>query len=206
MKRANSPQKSLDSKKVVFIIPGFRQRPQNKAYKEITQILKNEGCFPIIVDVPWKSSTISDNTEFFLKVYKKIKAKKKYMLGFSYGAMIAFIASTKVGTSGLILCSLSPYFKEDVSLKKKTVSSLFAARYKNFSKLHCGTLAKQIKAKKILMLYGTQEARSLIRRTKDAFDQISSCQKYLIPILKTDHEIGDRRYLNTIHQVARELL
>lgn len=200
MKRAGFPQKA------VFIIPGFRQKPTNRAYKEIKKILEGEGYFPILVSVPWKKSTISDNTEFFLKVFKKIKAKEKYMLGFSFGAIIAFIASTKVGTSGLILCSLSPYFKEDVSTKKKTVSPLISARYQNFSKLHCESLAKKIKAKKIFMLYGTQEARSLIRRTKDAFNQISSCQKYLIPILKTDHEIGDRRYLSTIHQAARKLL
>lgn len=206
MKRADSPQRLTNSKKAVFIIPGFRQKPTNRAYKEIKRILKSEGYFPILVNVPWKGSTISENTKFFLKVYKKIKARKKYVFGFSYGAMIAFIASTKVGASGLILCSLSPYFKEDISKMRKKVSSLFARRYQNFSKLHCESLAKKIKAKKIFMLYGTKEARSLIRRTKDAFGQISSYQKYLIPILKTDHEIGSRRYLTTIHQAARELL
>lgn len=201
MKRAGFPQKA------VFIIPGFRQRPKNKAYKEIERILKSEGYFPILVDVPWKGSTISENTQYFLKVYKKIKARKKYMLGFSYGAMIALIASTKVSASGLILCSLSPYFKEDLSkFRKKVVSALFAQRHRNFSKLHCGTLARKIKAKKILMLYGTKEARPLIRRVTDAFDQISSCQKYLIPVLKTAHEIGDKRYLNSIHEAARQLL
>ena len=126
MKRAVFPQKA------VFIVPGFRQKPKNKAYKEIRKILKSEGYFPVLVNVPWKKSTISENTDYFLKIYKKIKARKKYVLGFSYGAMIAFIASTKVGASGLILCSLSPYFKEDTP----------------FSQLHCGALAQKIKAKK----------------------------------------------------------
>ena len=79
-------------------------------------------------------------------------------------------------------------------------------RYEDFSRLHCAMLAKNIKAKKILMLYGAEEEKSLIRRVTDAFDKISSKQKHLIKISKTEHEIGNKRYLNTIHQAARELL
>ncbi|MCL4418739.1 hypothetical protein M1146_01400 [Patescibacteria group bacterium] len=192
--------------KTIFIIPGFAQRPTNKAYKEIARILKSEGYFPVLVTIPWRKSTISQNSEYFLKVYKKIKARKKYILGFSYGAMIAFIASTKVSTSGLILCSLSPYFKEDIPKTNKNQSLIMTARYDAFSKLHCAVLAKKIKARRILMLYGAQEAKPLIRRVTDAFDQISTEKKHLIRISETKHEIGDKRYLNTIHQATRELL
>ncbi|MFI5265598.1 MAG: hypothetical protein ACHQT7_02540, partial [Candidatus Levyibacteriota bacterium] len=101
--------------KVIFIIPGFRQSTTSTAYKEIAKVLKSEGYHPILVKIPWKGSTISSSTEYFLKRFNKIDAKKKYILGFSYGAMIAFLAATKVKTTGLILCSMSPYFKEDLS-------------------------------------------------------------------------------------------
>ncbi len=175
--------------KVVFIIPGFKHRPTNRAYKEIAKILKNEGYHPILITIPWKQATISENAEYFLKEYKKIRAKKKYILGFSFGAMIAFIAATKVRTSGVILCSLSPYFKEDVS----------------FSQLRCATLAKQIKAEQIHLLYGKNEARSVIRRVSETYRQISVTQKYLIPIKDTEHDIGNRRYLHTIAQIAKLL-
>lgn len=103
--------------------------------------------------------------------------------------MIAFIASTKVEVCGLILCSLSPYFKEDLPS----------------SRFHCDTVAKKTKAKQILMLYGAKEAKSLIKRATEAFDQISSAHKYLIPIRETEHNIGDKKYLNIIHQVAKVL-
>lgn len=180
---------TMTEEKIVFIIPGFKHRPTNKAYKEIAKILKNEGYQPILITIPWKQATISENTEYFLQEYKKIKARQKYILGFSFGAIIAFNASTKVSTSGLILCSLSPYFKEDVSS----------------SKLHCATLAKKIKAKKIHMLYGKKEAKSLIRRVSSAYRQISVAQKYIIPIKDTEHNIGDKRYLHTIAQIAKVL-
>ncbi|MDO8657151.1 MAG: hypothetical protein Q7K55_00310 [Candidatus Levybacteria bacterium] len=194
------------NRKPIFIIPGFKHQTTNKAYKEITRILKSEGYSPILINIRWRNTTISENTEYFLKKYRKINSKKKYVLGFSLGAMIAFIASTKISMSGLILCSLSPYFKEDLlKLNNSWTSPIMIQKYNDFSGLHCGTLAKRIRAKKILMLYGAREEKSLIKRVKDAFDQISSTNKYLIPILKTEHNIGDKRYLNTIHKIAKQL-
>lgn len=193
--------------KIVFVIPGFRHSPKNRAYKEIAKILKSEGYIPIVITIPWKQTTISENTEHFLKEFKKINSKKKYILGFSFGAMIGLIASTKVEVRGLILCSLSPYFKEDISkVKNNLFSEIMTQRYQDFSKLHCATLVKQIKAKQILMLYGEKETKSLIKRVTEAFEQISSANKSLIPIKKTEHDIGDKKYLYSIHQLTKELI
>ena len=196
----------MNRKKVVYIIPGFKHSSKNKPYKAIAKILKRQGYRPIFMNIPWKQTTISENTKYFLKEYKKIHAKKKYILGFSFGAMIAFLASTKVSASGLILCSLSPYFKEDVSkVSYRRIPSITQQRYKDFSRLHSGTLAKQVKAKEILMLYGSREEKSLIKRVRLAFNKISSKHKYLIPVLETEHDIGDKRYLHKIHQVTKAL-
>lgn len=192
--------------KVIFIIPGFRQNPTSAAYKNLAKILKTEGYSPILVSIPWKNSTITQNSNYFLNKYKKVKAKKKYILGFSYGAMIAFIASTKVRSSGLILCSLSPYFQEDVSAtKKRAITRLATQRYMDFSKLQCSILAKRIKAKQILMLYGTEEEKTLIKRVRIAFGEIDSVNKTLVRIKKAEHNIGDKKYLLTIHEAAKNL-
>lgn len=196
----------MTPKKTIFIIPGFRHIPTNKAYTEIAKILKKEGYSPIVVTIPWKHTTLSQNTEFFLKKYKKVHTKEKYILGFSFGAMIAFLASTKVSVDGLILCSLSPYFKEDMTRMNKNLhASLTMERYEDCSRLHAGRLSKQVKAKQTLLLYGEKEAKSLINRVNEIYDQIPSTHKYLLPILKTEHNIGDKRYLQKIHQIARTL-
>lgn len=197
----------MRQKKIIFIIPGFRQRSTSKAYIEISKILKNEGYSPILVEIPWRNSTISQNTKHFLKVYKKNRARKKYILGFSYGAMIAFIAATRVSATGLILCSLSPYFNEDISrTKNEAITYLMEERYRDFSKLHCATLAKKVKAKQVLMLYGKEEAHSLIKRVTEAFHEIESEKKTLIPIKKAEHNIADKKYLLTISEAVRTLL
>ncbi|MDP3941624.1 MAG: hypothetical protein Q8Q49_04940 [bacterium] len=191
--------------KAIFIIPGFKQLPTDSSYKDLATILRNEGFFPILITIPWKKMTISQSAEFLLQELQKINAKKKYLLGFSFGAMIAFLTSTKTDLSGLILCSLSPYFKEDMSGKNRRRSSMKKHLYRDFSKLHSGTLAKQIKADSILMLYGADEERTLIRRVIKTFEQIVSTKKYLLQITGADHDIGNKRYLQIIRKVAKTL-
>jgi len=195
----------MPKKRPVFVIPGFRQTPKNKAYREISKLLVSEGFQPFLMDMSWKKRTVSKNTEYFLKEYKKIRNSKKNILGFSYGAMIAFLASTKVEVDTLILCSLSPYFQEDVMHKRIPRSPIQADRHSDFSKLNSTELAKKIKARQILMLYGSKEAKSLVRRVVETFDDIKLSKKQLLRIKKTEHNIGDKRYLQTIHEVARTL-
>lgn len=196
----------MTTKKTVFIIPGYKHRPSQKAYKQLSKMLKKEGYHPIPITIPWKQTTISENTEYFLKRFKKIRRKEKYILGFSYGAMIAFLASTKVSTAGLILCSLSPYFKEDVTkVSAYAASSITTPQYEDFSKLHCARLARKVKAKQILFLHGEKETKPLIKRVHEAFGHISSKHKYLVSIKKADHDIGNKNYLRTIHHVTQGL-
>lgn len=178
-------------KKTIFIIPGYRQIPTSKAYKAIAALFARYDYEPILFSFSWQQS-VSQNTEIFLREYKKVRRKKKYILGFSFGAMIAFLAATKVQVSGLILCSLSPFFKEDSK--------------KGFLDLEFARLVKKVKVDQIVLLYGVKEARSLIRRVKETFLHIPSKQKILLPIKNTDHSIGNKKYLQTIHQVATNII
>lgn len=192
----------MNERKSVFIIPGFRHKPTHKPYRMVAKLLKKEGYVPFLMKIPWKQTTISENTEYFLKEYKKIRRKKKYILGFSFGAMIALVASTKVRVAGLILCSLSPYFKEDLIKNKKNWMDKYSH---DFLRLSARTLARKVKTNQILMLYGAKEAKSLIARVKETFKHIESNEKHLFPVKKADHNIGDTRYLGTIHQITKTL-
>lgn len=193
--------------KIVFIIPGFGHKPTNKGYGQVSKLLKSEGYSPISVAIPWKESTITDNTNFFLKEYTKKLSKigKKsdvYFLGFSYGALIAFLAATEISVKGLILCSLSPTFKEDLPKQLPSASTLSKKRHENFSKLHAKVLARKIKAKNVMMLYGSKESSKLIHRVSNTFDDIPTLGKYLFSIKKTDHNIADKKYISAIHHVT----
>jgi alpha-beta hydrolase superfamily lysophospholipase len=191
-------------KKTIFIIPGYRQNPINKAYREISIILKKNGYHPILITIPWKNTTISQNADYFIRQYKKVYREKKYIMGFSFGAMIALLASTKVKASGLILCSLSPFFKEDLVLKKGIKKlSINQQLYQDLIKLQCSILAKKIKTNNVLLLYGSRETKSLINRTTQTYNQINKTNKRLIKIKNTSHDLGDKKYLNKISQITK---
>lgn len=197
----------MNRKKTIFIVPGYKHTPAQKAYRELAKRLKQEGYAPILVRIPWRRTTISENTEIFLKEFKKLKGKQKYILGFSYGAMIAFLASTKVRVSGLVLCSLSPYFQEDMKgMHSNSVSTIMKQRLDDFKQLRCGRLAKHVKTKQVLLFYGADESKSLIRRVESAYKQIKTKEKYLIQIQKVDHDISDKKYLSTVHHMTSALL
>jgi esterase/lipase len=191
--------------KIVFIIPGYKQKPTQPAYKKVVNILKKEKYIPVPVTIPWEENNISQNARFFLREYKRFSLsqktfnKKIYILGFSFGAMIAFIASTKIKIDGLILCSLSPYFKEDLKTKKSHI-------FKEFMNLQNSKLVKKIKTKQVHMLYGANEAKPLIKRVNDTFNKIITPRKYLTAIKQTEHYLGNKRYLYQIHKTAQSLI
>ena len=195
----------MNRTKIVFIIPGFRHKVSQKGYVSIRKRLVGDGYRVVSVAIPWRESTITDNAEYFLKKYETMlqkfdKTTDVYFLGFSYGALIAFLASTKLSVKGLILCSLSPYFKEDLPKRlPKNVSLLQEKRYEAFASLPAEQLAKKIKAKHVMMLYGEKESIRLIERTKLAFHAIASPKKYLFTIGNTDHDIADKKYISAIH-------
>jgi len=201
----------VKAQKIVFIIPGYRHNTSQKGYLKLVKILKTENFYSIKVNIPWRQSTIIQNMEFFLKTYKKnlkkIGKKEVYLLGFSYGALIAFLAATEIKVSGLILCSLSPFFKEDLTkIKIRNLSILEKKRFENFSKLKSIILAKKIKAKKVMMIYGEKESKPLIARVKKIFKQINLSVKYLFTIQNVAHNISDTKYISAIHLVAKSFL
>lgn len=192
--------------KVVFIIPGFRQKVSQKGYVSLKKKLKTEGYTVVTVAIPWRDSTIVENADYFLEKFEKklskinLAAKDVYLLGFSYGALIAFLASTKIAVKGLILCSLSPFFREDLPKKHpQHISVLQKKRYSAFTSLRARHLAKKVKAKNLMMLYGEKESLRLIQRTKSAFSAIESHKKYLFSIQNTEHNIADIKYISAIH-------
>ena len=192
------------SSKIVFIIPGFRHKISHKGYGLLKKTLQKEGFRVIPIAVPWKGSTIAGNTSFFLEKFSKkleklgVASKDVYCLGFSYGALIAFLVATKIPVKGLFLCSLSPFFKEDLPKHYTVLSKLQEKRFDEFAKLRHSLLVKKIRAKSVCMLYGEKESTALINRSKKTFRAISVKTKYLFSIKKTDHAISDKKYINAI--------
>lgn len=194
----------MQNARVVFIIPGFTHSPTRHEYEEVADLFRNQGFSPIMVTIPWKRTTISQNVEYFLREYKKVEAREKYFFGFSFGAIIAYIASTKTDVKGQILCSLSPYFLEDLhSIRKSWIRSIGKRRLINFNSIKNVNYAYKVKTKTIF-LYGANESKELIHRVKNTYKLLLT-EKKLIVVNDAMHDIGDKNYIQAINTAIKIL-
>ena len=89
-------------KKVVYIIPGFKHSPKQKIYQDVGALFKNKGFEVVYVKIDWKFNSFPDWVNDFLQNYFKEDDSKKYLFGFSYGALISLLVSSKkVRKSGI---------------------------------------------------------------------------------------------------------
>jgi hypothetical protein len=187
-------------KPIVYIIPGFKHSPQKKEYQVIADLFKAKNFDVVLVAIDWKYKTVSQWVEQFLTKYYKNENRKKYFFGFSYGAVISFVASTKVDVEGQILCSLSPYFNEDLAgLFKSWKRMIGKRRIEHFKELKMADLAPLVKAETFL-LYGTHEGKFIELRAKDTYEKLK-CKKSLIAVLGSKHDIGNSEYVKQIEKV-----
>ena len=147
---------------------------------------------------------MSEYVEQFNKIYNESKKGSEiYFLGFSFGAMIAFISSVKLKPKVQILCSLSPYFKEDFPFIREWWKRYIGqARLADFHKTSFNELSKKISIKTIIIA-GDKEGKEVDRRVKDANKKIKNSQMIIIP--KAKHRIQQDEYLAEIKRVIKSL-
>ncbi len=195
----------MKKKKIAFIIPGWSESKKNNfAYNKIAGCFKTKGITPIIVDIEWKNKTMSEYVRQFETVYSKNRKDAEiYFLGFSFGAIIAFISSAKLKLKVQILCSLSPYFKEDFPrIREWWKRHIGKKRLADLRKISFSELAKHVSAKTII-LAGGKEGKEVNYRAKDAHKRIKNSKLIIIPEVK--HEIQQNEYLAEIEKVIDDL-
>lgn len=189
--------------KVAYIIPGALESTRKKPYKEIAVFFESKGIKPIPVNIRWKHTTLSDNLAQFMNKYKTGGKERTYLLGFSIGAVIALIASTKIRTKTVVLCSLSPVFKEDLPHLKSRWKRLIGKRRLNDLKNYSfNKIAKGVKCRTILVA-GAKEYAELLRRVKAARRKIKNSN--LILIKGAHHDISQIEYLETLRKVISKI-
>ncbi len=187
--------------KKIFIIPGYRHKSGDQAYIDLVNVFEKKKLASIVVPIKWKYSAFNKWLAEFDAFYEKNKAEETVLLGFSYGAMIALAAAVKIQPKLLILCSLSPYFKEDlVTMKKSWVRAIGKRQMADFEKVSFNELAKNIKSKTILLLGEKETIKypELADRVKIAHQKISS---KLVMVPNGDHNIGQKEYLEAIGKI-----
>ncbi|HEY4483725.1 MAG TPA: hypothetical protein VI752_00930 [Candidatus Paceibacterota bacterium] len=192
-------------KKIAYIIPGYGESHlRQRGYNKIAKFFEMAGIDPIHVEIDWEKNNpkkFDDYNQQFLKVYKKPKGGEVYVLGFSFGATVAFLTAVKTKPKALILCSLSPYFEEDLKDMKLSWVKFFRANFID-SDYSFTKLASKIKNTTYIMV-GDREGEICLNRARDAKDKIHGSD--LIIMKGVEHKIGQKEYLDNIQKVISKL-
>lgn len=192
------------SRKIAYILPGYYDSSDVSAYKIIASWFKKKNIIPIIINFSWKRNTIKDWIKEFSENYNKNHqaGDVEYVLGFSMGAMIAFVSSPKINPKTQILCSLSPYFKEDIPRVKNWWKKMLGKkRIKVLSEISFDQIAKKNNSK-VILLAGNREGKEIDMRFNEAKEKLKNCEAIIIENAK--HNIGQKEYLNVLKKIINE--
>ena len=188
-------------KSTLFIIPGFRQSIKSDQYKKLSNTL-GKKYNTVLVPITWNRRVMSDYVNEalnFITNYHKT-SESFDVLGFSFGAMIAFITAPALSPRRLFLCSLSPYFKEDIPIiRNRWKRNIGGRRVSDFENFNFQKIVPTIKSKTIIFV-GSQELIKypiLANRIKFANKFIKNSQ--LITIDNVGHDIGSEQYQKVIY-------
>lgn len=189
--------------KVIYIIPGFSEKVNLSGYKYIIKSFKSKEFKVIPIKITWKYKVMSDYVDEFFSQLSHKKSDDVYILGFSFGAMIAFISAVKLKPKMLFLCSLSPYFKEDLKFMKKSWRvNTGKKRIEDLKKFSFQKLVKDIHCKTLLIV-GEKDSKELQKRVNDAHKKIENSELIIINSVK--HNISQKKYLEKLDEIISKI-
>ena len=177
-------------KQKIYYIPGWGETKNFKYSKKIIQALEKNGEVIPIKYISKKGTNPSRNIEMILEQIKK-PTKNDILIGFSVGALYAYIISTQIKFKKVIICSIPPVLEKDLDVfSKKEVSFLFSK--KEIEEFHKIKYAKP--KSPAIFICGEKENKETIEKTKWLAKKFKS--KSII-VKNTDHNLNNK-YIKTI--------
>lgn len=188
-------------KKSIFIIPGFREQVSDSQYQWMIKYYREKGYVVQKVPINWNYRLMSDYVQEFSSFSERYRTEENHVIGFSYGAMIAFISANGLKPDSLALCSLSPYFKEDLkSLKPWWIKDVGENRIRDFKKYEAIKIARLIKTPTVVF-YGTVEGKKypqIKMRCEESAEYIQGAK--LVVVKNAPHKINHPAYIEAIKE------
>lgn len=184
--------------KKLFVIPGFTKKSSDARYRWIRRDLGDRYDIEF-VNIHWKYRVMSDYVEEFKEAYEKRKARTNYVLGFSFGAMTALLSAGDLKPNKLFLCSLSPYFKNDLPYLKDWWNGLIGKhRLKDF-KTHDARRAAKATSMPTTLFIGEKEVEKFPRMKStysNALRNLPNGTGIIVP--DAPHDIAHPNYRSAI--------
>lgn len=184
--------------KKFFIVPGFKQQATDEAYSWLHEFVQSQGWESVSVPIKWNYRVLSKNAAEFVDFYNKHKSEKNHVLGFSYGAVIAFVTSSSIKPDRQYLCSLSPDFIEDRPNMPIDIQHYIGKRrYNDISTRNAKGIAKHVDTP-TTVFYGGQEAKLFPQLKNRAKSTAKDLGAKLIEIKNAPHQINHPEYKKAI--------
>ncbi len=179
-------------KKSLLLIPGFGESISDTPYQNLIKAHKQQ--YSVFTFTPkWNYSVPSDWLAELELMLSKIDTDITTVVSFSLGSYIALLAAQNYKFKKLILCSLSPFYSEQLSEMPDPAKVFFGKRRVNDFAKH--KIPKHINKSSVVFLFGShdwplaiKEAKKLSKKYHGAFE--------IVP--NTHHELTDE-YLQLIH-------
>ena len=196
--------KKMKSKKL-FLIPGFRQKATDANLRWLIKFLKTKGFKVVGVPIRWNYRTMSDYANDFRSFYNQYKAKENYILGFSYGAVIAFMTANELRVKKIYLCSLSPDFKEDAGKMKPAERKLIGERrFTDVKTRSAREIGKNLKVPSVIF-YGEAEGKKYPEMRIRAEETAKFVKQSKLVVVKgAPHRINHPEYVEAIKKEFRD--
>lgn len=187
-------------KVTLFIIPGFKEKISDKQYIALRKSLSNKTYKVILVPIVWNHRFMTDWIDQFLSFYKKNCGEKNIVLGFSYGAMIALLTAKTLRPTRLFLCSLSPYFSEDLRyIPEQWKFFIGKRRTEDFRRYSMKEAVRGLHVETKVFI-GSVEQEKFVHLKRRCVAAAGALAATLVVIPDVSHNIGDERYRNALAQ------
>jgi hypothetical protein len=201
-------------RKVAYIIPGFTESTHDFPYTQIKEWLEIKSISVVPVNITWdlqkEIACMPSYVEQFLLQFQQHykQGDEVYILGYSFGAMVAWIAAQEINPHTVILCSMSPFFKEYIAEHRevwnKKMSRIGVSDMQEYS---FGLHAPQKTCAQVHILIGTDEPISITDWSKKVFDYLQGAN---IPATLSlaqgaPHNIKDSQYLTELQRIIEQL-
>ncbi len=187
-------------KHTLYVIPGFGENTKMPDYKAVIKACRLFGYEVIEFNPCWDRSVASDWILDFERSLQKNKSAKTSIIGFSFGAYVAVLSAQKFKFEKLVLCSLSPYFADNIPEIPEAAWKFFGKRRKqDFSKHHF-PVGMQVDA---AFLVGEHEIPMELKHVNDRYKSWSGKKTHII-VKGAEHSIGSGEYLNQIIETIKK--
>lgn len=183
---------------VTYIIPGNTENEESQPYPKIVEMYKKRGDIVKVLNIDWSQPTLTDFLNEGREFFDHQEDDIINIFGFSFGAMMALVYATELQVNELILCSVSPFFKEIIDdLPQEYFDYYSETLMDDFRKYSIEAYVPKLKQKKLSIMVGQNE-NDCCQRTGISISQKTKTD--LIHIPNNDHVLNDEEYINTIRR------